>query len=446
MQGLNCGHIALNMGFLLLICILPVMALGNSFTDQRVSLRRVDDQTSMSFTERFQSAMERSKRRVEYMSSMIKRASELKSLDVESGGDGAIQTTVVAGDGEYLMEIGLGNPVVTFQGIADTGSDLLWTQCKPCRSCFNQSTPIFDPSKSSTYDAATCDDPLCSELGEIGSNCNRNCGYTITYGDGSSSSGVLSYDTVTIGSGPSFKHIAFGCAQNNNGNSFQGSGLVGLGRGPLSLVSQLGSNIQSRFSYCLVDMENPNASSPLFFGKSAMLKAGKSLRLKKNPLISTFWYVPMTGVTVDGQKVDIPSEALELQNDGTGGMIIDSGTTITYFVSQVYKPIQAAIKNLVDLPPVTSQQFPGGLCYQLPSDQSNISLPSVVFKFEGGVDMDLPAENTYVKLEEDVFCLSMTSNQDNFGILGNIQQKNFHFLYDDAQNRISFETATCASL
>ncbi|GLJ49153.1 hypothetical protein SUGI_1036950 [Cryptomeria japonica] len=115
MQGLNCGHIALNMGFLLLICILPVMALGNSFTDQRVSLRRVDDQTSMSFTERFQSAMERSKRRVEYMSSMIKRASELKSLDVESGGDGAIQTTVVAGDGEYLMEIGLGNPVVTFQ-------------------------------------------------------------------------------------------------------------------------------------------------------------------------------------------------------------------------------------------------------------------------------------------------------------------------------------------
>ncbi|AES68109.1 eukaryotic aspartyl protease family protein, putative [Medicago truncatula] len=35
-------------------------------------------------------------------------------------------------------------------GSIDTGSDLVWLQCKPCNICYKQTSPIFNPSKSSS--------------------------------------------------------------------------------------------------------------------------------------------------------------------------------------------------------------------------------------------------------------------------------------------------------
>lgn len=46
------------------------------------------------------------------------------------------------------------NRVATFPDpgdIAGTGSDLNWTQCKPCSPCYPQQPPIFDLNRSSSY-------------------------------------------------------------------------------------------------------------------------------------------------------------------------------------------------------------------------------------------------------------------------------------------------------
>lgn len=78
-----------------------------------------------------------------------------------ASGSGSLQTTLSAGSGEYLMEISLGSPAQKFSAIVDTGSDLVWVQCLPCKKCFSQDGPKFDPSKSSTYETVACSDPLC---------------------------------------------------------------------------------------------------------------------------------------------------------------------------------------------------------------------------------------------------------------------------------------------
>ncbi|XP_057870946.1 aspartic proteinase nepenthesin-1-like [Cryptomeria japonica] len=183
----------------------------------------------------------------------------------------------------------------------------------------------------------------------------------------------------------------------------------------------------------------------MFFGNSAKLKAGKSLNLKKNPKVPTYWYVPMTGVTVAGKRVDVPPNAFELKDDGTGGVIIDSGIAISHFEAEVYNHIKAAIEPLIHLPRTTAVDL--DLCFQLPFPPlRNLSLPSVVYNFEGGVDMHLPENNTYVRAENDALCLAMVPNDAKFGVLGTIQQQNFHFLYDNAQKKISLEPANCASL
>ncbi|PON56676.1 Aspartic peptidase [Parasponia andersonii] len=44
------------------------------------------------------------------------------------------QSELFPSGGEYLMNISLGNPPLSIVAIADTGSDLIWTQCKPCPS------------------------------------------------------------------------------------------------------------------------------------------------------------------------------------------------------------------------------------------------------------------------------------------------------------------------
>ena len=58
---------------------------------------------------------------------------------------------------EYAMTIYLGTPVQKFVLIVDTGSDLLWVQCKPCIQCYNQTNPVFDPAASASYSTADCE-------------------------------------------------------------------------------------------------------------------------------------------------------------------------------------------------------------------------------------------------------------------------------------------------
>ncbi|KAE9594006.1 putative nepenthesin [Lupinus albus] len=52
------------------------------------------------------------------------------------------------------MKFSIGTPKFDVMAEADTGSDLIWMQCQPCKKCYKQTEPVFDPSKSKTYKVA----------------------------------------------------------------------------------------------------------------------------------------------------------------------------------------------------------------------------------------------------------------------------------------------------
>jgi hypothetical protein len=56
------------------------------------------------------------------------------------------------------------------------------------------------------------------------------------------------------------------------------------------------------------------------------------LRSPQNP---TFYYVRLTGLTVGVRRLRIPESAFALQPDGSGGVIVDSGTALTLFPGAV---------------------------------------------------------------------------------------------------------------
>jgi hypothetical protein len=294
-----------------------------------------------------------------------------------------------------------------------------------------------------------CSSSLCSVLPTSSCTSASRCGYTYTYGDSSSTQGVLSTETFTLAK-EELPGVAFGCGDTNEGDGFsQGAGLVGLGRGPLSLVSQLGFD---KFSYCLTSMDG-TGKSPLLLGsvtdisESAAVSQVQSTPLVKNPSQPSLYYVTLTGLTVGSTRIALPSSAFSIQDDGTGGVIVDSGTSITYLEVQGYRALKKAFAAHMLLPAVDGSEVGLDLCFQAPAkDVDRVAVPKLVFHFDGGADLDLPAEN-YMVLDSGTGALCLTVMASlGLSIIGNFQQQNFQFVYDIAGEKLSFAPVQCAKL
>ncbi|KAE8677367.1 hypothetical protein F3Y22_tig00111539pilonHSYRG00037 [Hibiscus syriacus] len=162
---------------------------------------------------------------------------------------------LIPSGGIYLMKLSFGTPPVEYFAIADTGSDLIWIQCLPCGQCYPQGSPPFDPRASSTYKEIPCGSDTCQAL------------------PGNSAPTQMTVNTP-------FATSIFGCGHNNQGK-FRSptAGLVGLGGGPLSLVSQISTRIDNRFSYRLVPRTS-SSSSKLLFGQEAHRRQDRTARFE----------------------------------------------------------------------------------------------------------------------------------------------------------------------
>lgn len=199
------------------------------------------------------------------------------------------ESTIVSDKGEYLMKISIGTPPVEILGVVDTASDLIWIQCMPCSSCYKQKAPLFDPKNSNTYKEVSCTSSQCQSAS--GTSCSDDiCHYKRFYRDRSYSNGIISNEAVTFSSTSldrpvSLPQIIIGCGHNNSGLfNEDGSGMIGLGRGSMSLISQMDSSINGKFSYCLVpSFSQLNSSSKMSFGNNAVVSGAMVV---STPLLS----------------------------------------------------------------------------------------------------------------------------------------------------------------
>ncbi|OEL14845.1 Aspartic proteinase nepenthesin-1 [Dichanthelium oligosanthes] len=178
---------------------------------------------------------------------------------------------------EYTLDFSIGTPPQKVSAIADTGSDLTWIKCGSCRCCTPHGAP-YHPDMSSSFSMLPCSDRLCGALGATCGGGGAECAYTYPYGVEFDphlyARGYLGSETFTLGDDRVLGGVAvpgdgFGCTTVSEGIYGTSSGIVGLGRGPLSLVSQL--NVGA-FSYCLSDR---STASLLLFGSLAALTYGR---------------------------------------------------------------------------------------------------------------------------------------------------------------------------
>ncbi|XP_057452726.1 aspartic proteinase CDR1-like [Lotus japonicus] len=235
--------------------------------------------------------------------------------------------------------------------------------------CYNQHSPILYPTKSKTYGTIPGSSSKCQSLVDsnpCSNNTKQTCEYTIIYGHKSTSQGDFSIETFTLksknGSPISFPNIVIGCGHNNTLPFMftePNAGTIGLIGGHLSLITQMGSSIGGKFSYCLVPMFlDPNTSSELNFCDAAIVS--------RKGAVST----PIVQGLLILEAFSVGNKRIEFGNSSSGSIqegntLIDSGTTISFLLDDVYYILEQIVKDVVKLNPIEDPtQLGFSLCYE----------------------------------------------------------------------------------
>ncbi|XP_057432789.1 aspartic proteinase CDR1-like [Lotus japonicus] len=347
-----------------------------------------------------------------------------------------------------LANLSIGQPPTPQLVIMDTGSARFWVMCTPCLNCVHHSLPIFDPSKSSTYFA-----PCRTPCGFSGCKCDLSDRFTfnVNYADGSSSSGTLGRDMLVFETADEgtvlVPYIEFGCGHQIRYNKDPGyNGILGLNSGPVSLVSQIGR----RFSYCIGSLTDKNYNyNQLILGEGADLE-GYSTPLQEH---RGFYYITMEGISVGEKRLDLAPTTFEMKEDGTGGVIIDTGTTMTYLVDDAYKLLYREVRNILrqSLKETTFENIPWQICYLGDVSRDLVRFPVVTFHFDEGADLALDPGSLFEQVTDNAFCMVVGPISE-FGlgsipsIIGLSAQQSYNVGYDLENGFLYFQRIDCELL
>ncbi|KAH8968608.1 hypothetical protein BDL97_03G135700 [Sphagnum fallax] len=396
----------------------------------------------------------------ELPSRLAKDSNTNSKLQPISGVSGEV---TAEGIGEYFVSIKVGSAAQNALMTIDTGSGLTWLQCTPCMICYSQELPFFIPGNSSTYAQIPCSSDRCVDTDSASMACSstNSCVYGVGYGDGSFSEGYLATETLIFTSTVddaslvAIPDVVLGCGVLNFGSFTAESGLIGLNRDLYSFAMQTASTYSQVFTYCLADIiARPNATSRLSFG----IRDESNSNMEYTPMMGTeLYYLNLTGITIGSSALPITPTAFELQSDNSGGLILDSGTTLTYLVDPPYTMFRDAFiastgLNINGFSLMNDSATSIGLdtCYETASagdDAPPPGLTSVMFHLADGVHLELGDGNIFIEVDDGIWCLTFASGGENdeggLSIIGNIQQQNFQIQYDLANSRIGFAPANC---
>ncbi|KAK1440693.1 hypothetical protein QVD17_06522 [Tagetes erecta] len=348
--------------------------------------------------------------------------------------------------GYYTTRLWIGTPPQKFALIVDTGSSVTYVPCSTCEHCGKHQDPSFDVDLSTTYQPVRCNiDCTCDYI-------MHQCTYARHYAEMSSSSGVIGDDVISFGdqSELSPQWVTFGCEMLESGNLYTqlADGIMGLGRGDLSLVDQLVDRgvISNSFSLCYGGMD---------VGGGAMVLGGISppsgmVYAYSDPIRSPYYNIDLKEIHVAGKRLPLNSSIFDRKH----GTVLDSGTTYAYMPETPYLAFKDAImKELHSFKQIkgTDPNYED-ICFSgAGSDVSRLSetFPSVELVFGKGIKLSLTPENYLFRHSRvrGAYCLGIFLSADDPTItLGGIVVRNTFVMYDREHDRIGFWKTNCADL
>ncbi|KAL9239931.1 hypothetical protein vseg_014202 [Gypsophila vaccaria] len=386
--------------------------------------------TRMTWEESVVQMQAQDKARLNYLSNLV--TAPRKSVAPVAWGRQLMQAPT------YLVRVKIGSPPQSFYMALDTSSDAAWLPCNGCLGC--PSSSHFAPHRSKSFSPLGCSTSQCQQVSNP--TCFQNqCTFNQTYGS-STIAATLSQDTIALAQDPIPGYI-FGCISKATGASVPPQGLLGLGRGPLSLLSQTQNLYKSTFSYCLPNFATSKFSGQLRLGPVAQPIKKQYTPLLKNPRRSSLYYVNLIAIKVGRKTVDIPPSALAFDSTTGAGTIIDSGTVYTRLVLPAYTAVRDEFRRRMGTAMVTSL---GGFdtCYTVP-----VTIPSITFMFQG-LNMTLTQDNFLLhSVSTSTACLAMAAAAPDslnsvLNVIGSMQQQNHRVFFDVPNSRLGISRETCS--
>ncbi|KAJ0705105.1 putative nepenthesin [Helianthus annuus] len=359
----------------------------------------------------------------------------------------------------------VGSPAQPVTMVLDTGSELSWLHCKK-----TPTTPLsYDPLHSTSYTPVPCSSPICMTRTRdftVPASCDpkKLCHATLSYADATSVDGNLASDTFRFpgtGSSSDLPGVIFGCmdtySNSNQPEDLLSTGLIGMNRGSLSFINQMG---YPKFSYCITGQDNTGVLilgeynyTPLTY--TPMVKISKPL-----PYFDRVAYtVQLEGIKVSGTVLPLPKSIFEPDHTGAGQTMIDTGTQFTFLLGPVYTALRNEFlnqtRNVLRVYEDPNFVFQGvmDLCYRVEKSRVGLPvLPSVSLMFRGG-EMVVSGQKLLIKAGlvkgiDDIYCFTF-GNSDLLGIeayvIGHHHQQDMWMEFDLKNNRVGFAEVRCDS-
>ncbi|KAK7263218.1 hypothetical protein RJT34_30805 [Clitoria ternatea] len=349
-------------------------------------------------------------------------------------------------NGYYTTRLWIGTPPQMFALIVDTGSTVTYVPCSTCEQCGSHQDPKFQPDSSSTYQAVKCTiDCTCDSDGV-------QCVYERQYAEMSTSSGVLGEDIISFGNQSELapQRAVFGCENVETGDLFSqhADGIMGLGRGDLSIMDQLADKnvISDSFSLCYGGMD---------VGGGAMVLGGISppsdmIFANSDPVRSPYYNIDLKEIHVAGKRLPLHPNVFDRKH----GTVLDSGTTYAYLPEAAFLVFKDALMKELQSFKRISGPDPNynDICFSgAGTDVSELSkiFPVVDMVFGNGQKYSLSPENYMFRHSKvrGAYCLGIFQNgKDPTTLLGGIIVRNTLVMYDREQTKVGFWKTNCAEL